>query len=348
MRTFKITVKQRALATLRLVFGVGLLGYLIWQAEPTRIVQQWRALDSGWLLLSIGLMIGGVFISGYKWWLLLRARAQAVSYGWAVRAYFIGSFFNNFLPTMIGGDAVRAYLLSARTGQASAAIASIFVERMTGFIALTVIACVSLWLNYATLADAPQLLLGAGLLGLVAVALTTLALVAAPLARLLTRLRLPDVAGWRRKLHAMAESLSSYRQHLGTLGIAIAISFGYQLVWIGANYAAARSLGLLQPFALFTLMVPMSDIVGLAPIFPNNLGAREGTFVVLLGQVGEESARALALAFLIFGVRLIVSLIGGVLYLLGSERVGQKEQAAPERVESSISGTTRVDEATRY
>lgn len=316
-RAEKQSRKGRVQTAVRVLVSTTLIGYLLWQADPAKILTEWQRIVIPWLLLAVLLQVVGVGISAWKWCMLLRAQGYAVPYNWAVRAYFMGQFFNNFLPTMIGGDAVRAYQLSQRIGQLTPAVASVFVERLTGFLALTVIAVTSLLLSYSLLADAPRLLLGTLLLGLAAGGVLLLALFAAPITRLLTRLRLPDVAGWRGKLESMAGQLSAYRQHSGTLARAVLLSFGYQLVWISSNYAAALALGISAPFSFFTLMVPMSDIVGLAPIFLNSLGAREGTFVVFLGQIGVQDTRALALAFLIFIVRLVVSLIGGLLYLGG-------------------------------
>jgi glycosyltransferase 2 family protein len=64
-------------------------------------------------------------------------------------------------------------------------------------------------------------------------------------------------------------------------------------------------------------MVPLSDILGLAPIFFNNVGARDLIFTIYLGQVGVPPATALALAFTVFTVRLITSMIGGLVLLFG-------------------------------
>jgi hypothetical protein len=64
-------------------------------------------------------------------------------------------------------------------------------------------------------------------------------------------------------------------------------------------------------------MAPVTDILGLAPIFVNNLGAREWVFTSYLSQVGVSQETALALAFMIFAVRLAVSILGGLVVLFG-------------------------------
>jgi glycosyltransferase 2 family protein len=312
------TSKRRALLmALRILVSASLLIYLLLQVEIARLIAIWRELLLPLLLLSIVLQIGGVFVSALKWWLLLRASGQSLPYLWTVRAYLIGQFFNNFLPTMIGGDAIRVYQLNQRIDNVSTALASVFVERLLGFAALTVIATGSLALSYPLLIPQPALLWGAIWCLLAAAAALVVALAAPLIARTLMRLPLPNVAGWRGKLGTVADTLSRYYGYRRALWLVILLSFGYQFVWIAANYAAARSLRLDLPFAFMALIVPLSDIVGLVPIFLNNLGAREGTFVVMLGQLGVGATAALALAFLIFLVRLAVSLLGGLLYLFG-------------------------------
>ena len=76
-------------------------------------------------------------------------------------------------------------------------------------------------------------------------------------------------------------------------------------------------LGIHAPLLLYALMVPLTDMIGLVPIFVNNLGARELIFTLYLGQIGVAPAQALALAFLVFTVKLAVSLLGGLVTALG-------------------------------
>ena len=135
---------------------------------------------------------------------------------------------------------------------------------------------------------------------------------------MLSASRLPDVLGWRAKLQRVAGTIGAYAEHPRTLAGAFLLSVAYQLSWIATNAAAAAALRLAIPPAFVALMVPISDIVGLIPIFFNNLGAREGTFVVLLDRLSIPAATSLALAFLVLVIRLAISAVGGVLQLLGS------------------------------
>ena len=123
---------------------------------------------------------------------------------------------------------------------------------------------------------------------------------------------------WRGKLRGMADALAQFYADRGALALVMLLAFVYQISWIAVNIAAAQALGMDVPWSFIALMVPISDIVGLIPIFFNNLGAREGIYTLLLGLLGLAAAQALALSLLVFGARLLVSLLGGVVLLLES------------------------------
>jgi uncharacterized membrane protein YbhN (UPF0104 family) len=310
--------RRKLLVLVRLVVSAALLGYVLLQADLPSFLERWPGISQPLLALALLLQLVGVFISSLKWWLLLRAAGQPVGYLWAVRTYLVGQFFSNFLPTSIGGDAVRVFRLNRRVGQLGLAIASVFVERITGFLALTIIGWAALALNVGRFGENQQLLWSM-ILGLLAASGGLLIALSAPwTAALLSRLPLPNVADWRGKLRGMAESLARFYQDRGRLALVMLLAFGYQLSWIAVTVAAAQALHMDVPWSFIGLMVPISDIVGLIPIFFNNLGAREGIYTLLLGMLGLAAAEALALALLVFGTRLLVSLCGGAVLVIES------------------------------
>ena len=83
---------------------------------------------------------GGQWLSAWRWWLLLGPVDLRVPYLRMVAFYFIGMFFNFFLPTIVGGDAVKAVLLARETGAPARATMSVFMERNVGLFALLTIA----------------------------------------------------------------------------------------------------------------------------------------------------------------------------------------------------------------
>jgi glycosyltransferase 2 family protein len=309
--------RRTLLVVAQIMVSAGLLAYLLTRADVARLAGLWAGIRQPYLWLAVGLHFGGVLISSLKWWLLLRAAGTPVPYSWTVRVYLIGQFFSNFLPTQIGGDAVRVLYLSRRIGRPALAIASVFVERVTGFLALTLIAAAALGAQSGALRGSPRVLLGVVACVLVAAGGLVIAFAAPWLVRLAARLPLPDALAWRRRLGAFADSMGTFYAFPATLALVIALAFGYQISWVAENYVGALALGLAVPPSFVALIVPVADIVGLVPIFFNSLGAREGTFVLLLGQIGVPAESALALSFLIFALRLAASVVGGALYAFG-------------------------------
>ncbi|NJK79907.1 MAG: flippase-like domain-containing protein [Chloroflexaceae bacterium] len=310
---------QRMLTPVRWIVTGSLVGYLIWQANPLEIWQSLLTVDLPLLLLALVLQFIGIAISAAKWGMLLRARGHRLPYGWLLNAYLVGQFANNFLPTTIGGDALRAVQLRRRIGSLTQASASIFLERLTGFLALSLIVCLALLVAYVQVTGTPLVTdpfwlvvtVGFSLLAVGAAVLSFFA----PLILQLFGAYLPAVA--LRPMERVAAALASYFPQGRTLLGVVLMSLLFQSLWVVIHAVCGMALGIDAPLLLYALMVPISDILGLVPVFVNNVGAREIAFTVYLTQVGVSQATALALAFLIFAVRLVVSLLGGVVVFFG-------------------------------
>lgn len=328
---------RRFLGPLRFAISGGLLAYLVWRADPAKIWESWRGVDLRLLGLALLLQLAGIALSAAKWSVLLRARGQRQPYAWLLSAYLVGQFANNFLPTTVGGDALRATQLGRRIGSFSQASASIFIERLTGFLALSLIANLALVLAYfdtsIQLVTMPALRLLTMGFALAAVAAMVASFGAPRLQRVLGPRLLPKVA--QRPMQKVAQALADYAPQGRWLALVLGMSLLFQSLWIAIHLLCGLALGLSVPLLTYALMVPITDILGLVPIFVNNLGARDLVFTLYLSQVGVAPATAIALAFLIFSLRLVVSALGGLVALLGGSglrilRIPQRDPLSAE------------------
>ncbi|NJN66169.1 MAG: flippase-like domain-containing protein [Chloroflexaceae bacterium] len=323
----------RALTYVRYIVTTGLLISLILMADPAKILEEWRSVDLGLLGLALALQIGGVAVSSAKWSVLLQSRGQQQPYPWLVSAYLVGQFANNFLPTGVGGDAVRAIQLGRRIGSLSQASASVFIDRLTGFLALSLIANGALVLACTGVAGGR--IETDGWLYLVTIGFTLAGVAVAAgclLAPWFSRrmgARLPEVL--RTPIERVAQSLADYFPQGRALVLVLGISLLFQTTWVVINIVCGLALNIQAPLLLYALMAPLTDILGLLPVFVNNMGARELIFTLYLSQVGVSPATALALAFLVLSVRLIVSVLGGLVMLVGGAdfQIGRKSQSPP-------------------
>lgn len=310
---------RKILGPLRIIISLGLISYLIWHADPAKVWASWKGADFRFVALAFLIQVLGIGINALRWRTLLQANGKHQPYFWLLSAYFAGQFANNFLPTSVGGDAVRAAQLARRIGSVSQASASVFLERLIGFLALSIIA--NLALVWGLLDHTGKPLVTAPALRLLTVGFTVAAIsamIASLLApRILKRFgpRLPKVA--RRPVSRIAQALSDYFPQGMSFVKVLGLSLVFQTLWSVNHIMCGLALHIDAPLQIYFLMVPITDMVGLAPIFVNNLGAREAIFSLYLSQVGVSTATAIALAFMIFTVRLVVSTLGGLIVLFG-------------------------------
>lgn len=315
------------LIALRFVVSGGLLAFLVWQADPANIWDTWRRASLPLLALAVLLQVVCICISAFKWGVLLRANDQGQPYPWLVAVYFVGQFANNFLPTSVGGDAMRVVALGRRSGSYAQASASVFMERLSGFLALSLIALGALILTSTDLfglrlATDPALTWTTAGFALAAIAAVGVSFASPWLLRRFGNL-IPRFA--RGPLQKIADTLGEYAGSPGTIAKVMGLSLLFHATWISLHLVAGLALGVAAPPIIYALMVPLTDIIGLAPIFFNNVGARDLIFTLYLRQVGVPDSAALALAFTAFTIRLAVSSIGGLVLLFG----GADFRAAP-------------------
>jgi hypothetical protein len=323
------------LRPLRFVVSGGLLIYLVWHADPAAIWEAWQQTNLWLLGLAILLQFVGVAVSAQKWNIILAIRNQSQPYLWTLKMYLVGQFANNFLPTSVGGDAVRVLQLGRRIGSYSQSSASVFIDRLTGFFALSLLACAALLLTYSGLPGTamnttPALTILAAVFTLAAIVAIFGSFSAPRILQLIGPQRLPGFL--RKPLEKITAALAAYSPQGWIFFQVMSFSLCFHGIWVLVHLVCGMALGIEAPILVYLLMVPLTDMVGLAPIFVNNLGARDLVFTLYLGQVGVPAATAIALAFMIFSVRLLVSLLGGLILLLsGSEfRVADPRRAPLE------------------
>jgi len=139
----------------KLFVSGALLTILFWRVDRLTFIRTVQALPLKVFLGCAGLYALGYLISTVRWQRLLLAEGIRLPLWRLILVYFEGAFFNLFLPTLIGGDIVRGYAIYRITRGHDASVASILVDRLSGFAALIAIAMVALVLAYGQIRD-PQ------------------------------------------------------------------------------------------------------------------------------------------------------------------------------------------------
>ena len=301
-------LKNKLLNVLKIVISAGMLAYVLLTVNLRDLgyailVARWE-----YLILAAILAIGGVALRAVRWRALLRALGIVVPLGRLVKLYFVGTFFNIFLPTGFGGDAIRMIELARYSKQTPEAIGTVLVDRATGLWMLFAMALAALpFARTAVPSRAATFIAIVAVIGLVG-------------GWVLMGTRLLPWLGARVRLPASEKLERFYRAVSGcgykALGQALGISLLFNLLIIVVNWLIALGLNVHLPLSVFFLF---TSILSLALMLPSvgGLGVREETYKQMYGVVGVPGSVAVAMSLTTFLLQSIVpGVIGGLLYAI--------------------------------
>ncbi|MFO7775716.1 MAG: lysylphosphatidylglycerol synthase transmembrane domain-containing protein [Candidatus Hydrogenedentota bacterium] len=312
-----MTKKSKTLA--RGAISIMLMAFLLYRIDIEQVAGllanlSWKLYFGPGLLL----VVASCFVSTFKWKLLLNNLGIEKTYRNLLRYFYIGAFFNMFLPSTIGGDAVRIISLGREDRKYLRSAVSVVGGRLVGYFALLTIGTVSFVYNYDLFADTPLFYL----LVLMVVANGAMAIlflfpgVAAPIvdgvcatARLI---RLTVLAENVRKIHRGFAELRAGQRRIWS---ALLLSFVFQLISITAHVVVLMSLSLDIDIVYFFAIIPIAVTLVAMPLSLNGVGLREWVHVYLFGAVGLEGPEAVALSLGVFFLVVLNSCIGGIVYM---------------------------------
>lgn len=306
--------RKVASAILKVAVTLALYVAVFYVVDVSLLLARLRSVEPGWMALAVVCYAAGQWTSAWRWHLLLRPVSLTVGYLRLVAFYFIGMFFNIFLPTIVGGDAVKAILLARETGAPARSVMSVFMERDVGLLALFAIATTAAWFAPpVTVIGLPVFTL---VLLLFAAFIAANIVIFSPRAyRLVDRIiALTPLASIRARASSLYEAVVPYRRAGGPLAASLALSFVFQAVVILVVFLTANALSHDVPILALAVFVPLISVAGMLPISVNGLGIREALYMVLFGLVDTPPDVAVSMAMLYFAVTLVASLPGGLVY----------------------------------
>jgi uncharacterized membrane protein YbhN (UPF0104 family) len=274
-------------AILRAATSLGLLALILWWLPWQSLTAAIGRIPAGvWLGVTAG-FVAGHAVSAFKWRLLLGAAGVPIPAALALRAHALGLFANLCLPSLVGGDVVRAGLVVRDHGQAAAVAVGSVGDRVNDTLALVLLAALGALLTQgAGDPSALRLLLGIALLlpaglggAVLLVRVLPLDRLPGPLARAAGRLR---------------EAQASLLARPGAALQALALSLAIQGAFVALNVRIAWSMGIDQPAAVWLLVWPLAKLVALVPVSLGGIGVREVALAGLLAPFGVEATAAVA------------------------------------------------------
>ena len=301
--------RQRLLSLLKIgVTGLGL--YLVLRGLDFRaLLDTLRTVRLGWMAVGAAAIALSLVVRAFRWHVVLHGVGSSIPFGRLVELYLVGSFFNAFLPSGLGGDVVRA-AEAAQDVPSGVAAGTVLVDRLTGLMALFAMALVVL--PFRPDGFPPQLAWTIGGICLVGLlggfALVEGRLLRGVVGRLPAALR---VAGGG-FLDRFAATIHSCGRR--AVAMALLVSLVFNLMQVGWWATTGRALGLTVPFGYYLLIVPIMSLALLVPSI-GGLGVRESVAPALFAGAGLAPEQAVALTLLVFGLERVASLLGAPVYL---------------------------------
>lgn len=308
------TRRVRLLVAAKLAVSSILLYWILSRANLGEIIAAAASASIPLLLFAYSLDFVGLLISSTRWRGLLRAQDVDVPWGFLVKSYMVANFFNNLLPSTVGGDASRAYDSYHAASRTADAMASVLVDRLLGLLALVLFAVVSMPFARELTADLPALSVWIALGGMGLLAFVWVVFFGG--ASVLGRLAGPLPGPIRRIATRVSAAFAAYRGRHGVLGVAFALSVLLQANVVLYFVLIAAAMGLPVPTVAFLLIVPLATFVMMIPVTINGIGLRENVLALFLAVYGVGNSEAVAFAWLLYLGGLIQGVLGGVVYAM--------------------------------
>jgi glycosyltransferase 2 family protein len=310
--------RRHLLLALKILVSLVLLALLFWTVDVARLWATARGASLVWLAIALAVYSVSVMASTWRWHRLLRAQHVGVRPRWLLGSFLVASFFNNFLPSNIGGDVIRISDTAKPAGSKTLATTVVLMDRGLGLMALVLVAAVG-----ASAAGAihPAVLpiwwpvwLWAGFLAAAAVSAPA---VFAPngFSRLLRPLTIlhPEWVGGR--IRKLTEALARFGAQPGALAGCFAGAVFVQATMVVFYFAVAYALHLNVTLSELSVIVPISFVVQMLPVSFGGFGVREATFSIYFIRIGQPKEAAILMSLVAQALILLYSLSGAAVYV---------------------------------
>lgn len=288
---------------LRLAVTAVVLAVILTQVDFSRVqLGSPRRIAVG-VSISCLLLVINQGVTALRWSAILGDRS--LSWTYLTRLNMVGIFFSTFLPTSVGGDAVRAWAIAREIPETGWGVSSVVLDRVMGLVAMVLYLIVGTWLDqeiFTRLAGQVEWTLPSWIVWAL--------LLAVPVGVLVVR----RTRWWTR----LSRTLSHFRDFIaspGRIAMVTVLSLAVQGIYIGVWIVLAEAVRFDLPAVTFLVTVPVVSLGAMLPITLSGVGVREGLWILLLAGYGLEAANVTAFSLLYFLAFAVTGALGGGVYL---------------------------------
>ncbi len=310
-------MRRILLSTAKILISAALLYFALRKVNLSDLVSRINIASLGWIGMAIAVTFLQIFVGVLRWREIGAECGAPLATRQAMRFNLIGTFFNQTLPSSIGGDAVRLWLVARGGAGWRAATYSIFVDRAIGLIALAIIIVASLPWSYRLITD-PN--------GRSALLLVDFAALAGGVGFLvLGRLPWSWLKRWWGTHHLQACSVIANRVIFSRKrGPKIAVlSLLVHVLAVVIAWCVVQSIAAPVVFSQIFQLVPPVMLITMLPISIAGWGLREATMGLAFGYAGLMTNEGINVSLLFGAVSFMVGAFGGLVWIFSAEKAAQ-------------------------
>lgn len=261
------------------------------------------------LFLALCLQFASTTIAALRWFIIMRRMGSSEHFSFFLKSYFKGTFFNQGLPTSIGGDSIRILDYSRTSDSTLEGFYGVFIDRFAGLAGLLILNIFALVFSGAVLPQKIRYLL-TGILCLLLFGLVALFY--------LQRFNLFTYNKWLGLIGQLSRHYSQVYSTPTSIGVQIGLSILIHLCAMTALYLLGIGVGLDYPLAVYLVLVPPVILLTLLPVSLAGWGIREGAMIGFFLLVGADRTKVLSFS-LLYGILVLVHSLPGLFVYLAQK-----------------------------
>ena len=310
----------------KLTVTVGVIYWIIHNYGWNNIKHSVLDADIKFLLLGFFMFIVSIFFGAVQWHIILKNRGIEIPFSKALKIYFTGIFFNNFILGMIAGDGYKVAALHINHDKGKGGFAATFIERLAGLVVLSLFAIIGGAIIFATnIQQNKDMIPVLGVLSIfIAIFFGFFLILLSKTLQNFVKLIFSKLPNFPKKelLENLMDVTFLNRENRDDILMIMkvgVISTVIQSLRIGVNISAAAAIGIFS-FSLLHYFFVIIPVIALMMIIPMPFGVRETAGGILFGMAGFSKADSVVMLFLATIVSVAASLAGGIFFLLDKKK----------------------------
>jgi hypothetical protein len=307
--------KKIASILLRISVSIILLIFLFKQVDRKSLFEVIKNANPLLLLLAAFIFFLVYVLCLFRWEMLLKALRIHLPLKRIIISFAGGIFFSLFMPSTIGGDIMRSIDLATHTKRPHEVIATVVLDRVSGYVGLALLALLAVLLGFRYIND-KTVLISVGIITAVLIAVLLVLFNRFIYSKINKLIHSPNAGKVRQLLEDLHDELHYFKHHKKVIVNNLIFSLLIQAMSPLSFYVIALSLGLKINIIYFFIFLPIIGAITLLPISIGGLGLRDATTIYFFAKVGVSRNIAFAMSLLNFFFILSFGALGGLIYVL--------------------------------